>query len=355
MEPSCYRQHTDRAVATDSRFGHMMAIALNPLANNKEGLIRCITSREGDVAVAGYVDRSALYSVRSSTPGKFIIRDEVRIANMEQIFEQICGVNSECIGLEDPDIYIDEVTGLIHVYFTMPFRNVFTKAMVVHLGHAVGKSLDTLVMTMPVLMSDEKSHFQSAKELSIAPLNKNGVRLNLIESGQHEADANYSVVKVAIAKDMGGPWEFGDVVFHPKNAGIPWISGHASPGPFLTRSFIDVGEGKLLGIMNGREANMKVENKTVYGIFSVGLFIYDYEVGKIDWVSPEPLIRDTEARTITFASQFVDTNNGEGVLYAHVDDSFVRGYTLNADALKKLVITQTLPAYLSAKEEKVVY
>jgi hypothetical protein len=89
--------------------------------------------------------------------------------------------------------------------------------------------------------------------------------------------------------------------------------------------------------MNGREANKKIEGKTKYGIFSVGLFIYDYEKGKIDWVSPEPLIRDTEAKTITFASQFVETNQGEGILYAHVDDSFVRAYTLYADGLKALL------------------
>ena len=72
-------------------------------------------------------------------------------------------------------------------------------------------------------------------------------------------------------------------------------------------------------------------------MFSVGLFIYDYENGKIDWVSPEPLIRDSEAKTITFASQFIQTKNGEGILYAHVDDSFVRAYTLYADKLKNII------------------
>ena len=35
-----------------------------------------------------------------------------------------------------------------------------------------------------------------------------------------------------------------------------------------------------------------VEGKiTHYKMFSVGLFIYDYENGKIDWVSPEPLYK----------------------------------------------------------------
>ena len=42
-------------------------------------------------------------------------------------------------------------------------------------------------------------------------------------------------------------------------------------------------------------------------------------------------------RPITFASQFVEGFQGEGTLYAHVDDSFVRAYTLDAEALKALV------------------
>ena len=98
-----------------------------------------------------------------------------------------------------------------------------------------------------------------------------------------------------------------------------------------------VGKGKLLGIINGREANQKIGDVTKYGIFSVGLMIYDYENGKIDWVSPESFIRDSEAKTITFASQFVETSAGEGILYAHIDDSFVRAYTLNAEALKNML------------------
>ena len=69
-------------------------------------------------------------------------------------------------------------------------------------------------------------------------------------------------------------------------------------------------------------------------MFSVGLFIYDYEQGKIDWASPKLFIQDTEARTITFASQFVETKPSEGILYAHVDDSFVRAYTLYAEGIR---------------------
>ena len=154
---------------------------------------------------------------------------------------------------------------------------------------------------------------------------------NLTLSGLSELEL------VAIAKDMGKSWEYGEVTFHPKEHNIPWIDGHASPGPLLPKTFLDLGEGKMLGIINGREANQKVGNEIKYGIFSVGLFIYDYENGKIEWVSPEPLIQDSEAETITFASQFIETGSVSGILYAHVDDSFVRAYTLNAEAIKSLL------------------
>ena len=33
-------------------------------------------------------------------------------------------------------------------------------------------------------------------------------------------------------------------------------------------------------------------------------------------ISPAPFIQDSEAKTITFASQFVETRPGEGILYA---------------------------------------
>ena len=52
---------------------------------------------------------------------------------------------------------------------------------------------------------------------------------------------------------------------------------------------------------------------------------------------PEPFIQDSEAITITFASQFVETAQGEGILYAHVDDSFVRAYNLKAESIKSLL------------------
>ncbi|MDD5152579.1 MAG: hypothetical protein PHS95_01070 [Candidatus Pacebacteria bacterium] len=330
-----YFQHAGKVINTDNKFKHVMAITLNPQADYKEGIVRCITSREGDVTVKGYVDQSELHKLTGSSLESFKIGERLNIKNEKEILNQIVEKDWDFIGLEDPDIWIDKETGLMHVYFTIPIKYIDkTKKIKVHLGHAVGKDLDSLEMTAPVLLD---TYDLSAKEVSVAPPNNKGIRYNLIESRDRKTNITYSIIKVAIAEDMGKAWKYGDTVFHPGEHNIPWIAGHASPGPLFSKNFIDVGEGKLLGVINGREANQKIGDKTKYGMFSVGLFIYDYENGKIDWVSPKPLIQDTEAITITFASQFVETKKGEGILYAHVDDSFVRAYTLKAGELKSLL------------------
>lgn len=331
-----YREHEGRVINTDNKFSHVMAIALDPRTNYKEGVIRCITSRKGDVSVGGYIDRSELYKIKGSSLENFEIEEKLIIKNEREIIKELIPERYEFIGLEDPDIWIDEKNDLLHLYFTLPLINNREHARnKIYLGHAVGKSLESLEMTTPVLFADE---IGGAKELSVAPINKKGVRFNLVESSKKEKDFNYSVIRTAVAQDMNGPWKFGDIVFHPKEYNISWIGGHASPGPLFSKSFIDVGEGKLVGIINGREANQKREDgRTKYGMFSIGLFIYDYENGKIDWVSPEPFIQDSKAKTITFASQFIETKEGEGILYAHVDDSFIRAYTLKADLVKFLL------------------
>lgn len=332
-----YTEQIGKVIEIDNNFKHVMAIALNPRTNFKEGIIRCITNREGDIQTKGYTDRSELHKINGDSLESFKIGERLNIKNEKEILSKLIEKDWDFIGLEDSDIWIDEETNLIHVYFTIPIRYIDkTKKIKIHLGHAVGKDLDSLEMTMPVLMDNIEN---SAKEVSIAPVNSKGFRFNLIESRDRQPETTYSVIKVAIAKDMGKSWEYGETAFHPKEHNIPWIGGHASPGPLLPKSFIDIGEGKLLGIINGREENQKQEDgKTKYGMFSVGLFIYDYENGKIEWVSPESFIQDSEAITITFASQFVETKQGEGILYAHVDDSFVRAYTLKNDLIKQFLI-----------------
>lgn len=319
-----------------------MAITLDPRTQNKEGVVRCITSREGNVTVKGYIDRSELHRIKGNSLESFEIGEKLNIKNEEKIIKELVPDGYEFIGLEDPDIWIHENNSLLHLYFTIPIINKIEHGKnKIHLGHAIGANLDSLEMTTPVLLADE---IGGAKELSIAPVNKKGFRYNLVESSKKEEDFNYSVIRIAVAQDMNGPWGFGNIIFHPKEHNIPWVGGHASPGPLFPKSFIDVGEGKLVGIINGREANKKGEDgKTKYGMFSIGLFIYDYENGKIEWVSPSPLIQDSEAITITFASQFIETRQGEGILYAHVDDSFVRAYSLDSKKINQFLIKFNSP------------
>lgn len=327
-------QHEGKVVSAIGNFEHVMAIALDPCSNYHEGVIRCIVSRDGNVAESGYIDRSALYKIKGDSIEKFEIGEKLEIKNSKKIIDKIKGGGGDFLGLEDPDIWVDEKTGLYHLYFTMPVKEKNDHHYQIHLGHAVGENLDSLEMTEPVLLGGIHG---SAKEVSIVPLNSKGFRYNLIESSHKGKHFTYSTIRVAIAEDMGKPWKFGKTIFNPEDHTISWVGGHASPGPLLPESFINLGEGKRLGILNGREANKKVGEKIIYGMFSVGLFIYDYENGKVDWVSPEPLIIDSEARTITFASQFIETKPGEGVLYAHVDDSFVRAYSIESSKLKKLL------------------
>lgn len=343
MKHSPYIQHPGKVASATGAFKHVMAVALDPSTSYKEGVIRCITSRTGDPGKSGNVDRSQIFRVRADDLEHLKLTERIQIKNEAKIIENLSiykGEKMDFIGLEDPDLFLDESTGLLHMYMTLPFMNPHDErlTMAVHLGHAVGKSLDTMEMTEPAVTVDMKSLDRTfAKELSVAPINKQGIRLNLIESYDKIGHTHYSTVRVVRATDMGKPWEFGEVVLHPKDLDATWIAGHASPGPFLPTDFIDIGPGRRVGIMNGRAPTKHTQGKDLYGPFTIGLFIYDYENGKIDWVSPELLIQDTEAENITFASQFILTKPGEGILYAHVDDSFVRAYTLNAEGIRELL------------------
>lgn len=332
----------EKVVEAVGDYKHVMALTLDPRAGNKEGVVRCIASREGSVDTYGYVDRSELHRLHSDADGRFIIGEKLIFSGEAAIVNAITkklgdDADWEYLGNEDPDIWIDEETGLLHLYFTMPFRNTKEDRMSISLGHAMGKDLDSLEMTEPVLLDagDAIDGLMGvAKELSIAPKNSKGTRHNLIESAEKRDGIWYSVVRKVGVKDMDHDWEIQEILFHPAEHNITWAGEHVSPGPLISQDFLDIGDGKLVGFLNGREKSDRTENDTKYGKFSVGLFIYDYERGKIDWVSPEPIIYDSEATTITFASQFVEMGGGKGILYAHVDDSFIRAYDVDAETIK---------------------
>ncbi len=349
MQP--FLQHKSKVIDASGKFKHVMAITLNPLSAYKEGVARCIVSREGDVQTAGYVDRSELYIIKKDNRFEdeqiFNITEKLQIKNQDLFVKKLLDQYSEdathqFIGLEDPDIFVEEYTNKLHLFFTIPLISSIEDKNKILLGHAFGNDLYSLEMTDPVL--------EDAKEVSIMPKNTEGGRLNLVESSKKEDDFTYSVIKVAKADDMGKSWVYKDlelnnsIVFHPKEEKIFWIGGHASPGPILPKTFINLVDGKVLGMLNGREENIRIGNEIKYGTFSIGLFIYDFEKGKIDWVSPELLIKDTDAVTITFASQVIPVHrkDGEVILFAHVDDSFVRAYTLYSSEIQKLIPNEFL-------------
>jgi len=90
----------------------------------------------------------------------------------------------------------------------------------------------------------------------------------------------------------------------------------------------------------------RVRGKLTYGDFKIGLCLFDPKTGKIPWISEKPLIEDPNAKHITFASDFLRTSRDQGLLYAHVDDSFIRAYRLNAKELK-----QYLPQSIKKREK----
>ncbi len=321
------------AVHPRGRFAHVMALALNPQTQFRDGVIRCITSREGNVAVSGFIDRSELHLVSAAGVHEYDIGERLFIENEDRVVGNLLPNGYEFLGFEDPDLFSD-AEGKLHLYCTIPLVNRARGKSRIYLGHAEGPGLESLCMTEPVLMHPGKT----AKEVSLAPQAEDGVWRHLIESNASgTARSAYSTVRVAKAGGYGPPWEYGATLLHPAKAGIPWAGGHASPGPLLPRSFIDIGEGKLAGFLNGRSHDRVQNEQVVFGTFAIGLFIYDYEHGEIPWVSPQPVIEDSAAETITFASQFVESGDREGVLYAHVDDSFVRAYQVRADAVRSLL------------------
>jgi hypothetical protein len=312
---------------------HIMALHLDPRGAGDVGVIRCIVDRTGDVGVSGYIDRSQIHTVEMSSFCQAHQGPELDIANTDAVVSRLAGDEThDFLGLEDPNIWCEPDDEIIHLYSSIPFIEHYSGDLQIYLGHAEGPDVHSLTMTEPVLGPVSGGH-GGAKEVAIAPRSSDGVRYNLVESSLPQEGANYSVLRTAVAPTLRGPWEYGGLELHPGEDGYDWCGGHVSPGPFLPKSFLDVGEDLVVGLLNGRQVSHLVGDRTVYGEFSIGLMIYDYERGSIEWFSEEPFIRDPDARTITFASAFQSPDSGRGVIYAHVDDSYVRAYLVDPDAL----------------------
>ena len=89
-----YIEHESRVVNADNQFKHVMAIALDPRTDYKEGVIRCITSRSGDLAFKGNLDRSELHKVSGNSLEDFKI-GENDISNQFHISEKLYGRENE--------------------------------------------------------------------------------------------------------------------------------------------------------------------------------------------------------------------------------------------------------------------
>jgi hypothetical protein len=325
----------DPVLRAGDAYEHIMALHFDPQAESDLGVVRCIESRAGQVHTPGFVDRSQLHLVDVESPYTAEIGPRLEIDGSDEVVAGLAEYGDwEFLGFEDPTVWRDGRTGTLHLYFTIPFHDPGPGTAATYLGHASGPDLRSLEMTDPVLGPRQGIH-NRAKELVVAPPSGAGHRHNLVESNDWIDDTSYSVLRTATAGtgNPGGPWEYGDLVLHPAREGLEWCGGHVSPGPFLPRSFVDVGDGKRACLLNGREANRREGERARFGTFSVGLMVYDYERGAVEWVSEEPLIRDPSARTITFASAFQRIDDERALVYAHVDDSAVRAYRLAADAV----------------------
>ncbi len=327
----------------------MALYALERKSNGKYlGIIREIVKREGDVITPGYLDRSKLFIVESKDRLSWKKVKELGIIGIDKIIQDCNLGDMEFIGLEDPDTFAEKK--IIHVYFTMAYKLVNQEGFATFLGHAYGKDLDNLVATKPVLSPDMSNIEKIAgfKEATISPVKHNGKRINLAESGYRVGfgSEGVSTIIAAEARDLGKPWKFLGTVVDPAHMQYEWVKGHVSPVEIFAPDFLN--HGKLLvGILNGREKTKEINGRKVFGRFSVGLMLFNPRTGEIPWVSPMPIIDDPDARTITFASDFLRTSKNEGILSCHVDDSFVRAYKINADKLRDF-----LPGYKGREKRK---
>jgi hypothetical protein len=323
----------------DTRY---MALSIDRKSKNPYiGVAREITKSKGNVNIPGYVDESKLIAIESKEALVWKKKADLKIKGIEKIIKKISGKNKFFIGLEDPDIWQDE-KGIEHVYFTIAFKYKKKAGFEVYLGHAHGKNLNNMTATAPVMCPIIKKRIRGFKEVSISIPNKKGYRINLAEAIIFRKGREVSAIAATKAEDMSKSWESLRIALDPKKMKYSWCKGHLSSCCFLPKEFIIqkefiINNEFLIGVVNGREPEKTINGQRVFGKFRPGLILFNPQTGEIPWLSPKPLFEDPDARTITFASDFVHTKKQEGILYAHVNDSFVRAYKINVKELKKLL------------------
>ncbi len=324
------------AFGTVSAEKRVMALSIDKESSNPyRGLAREITrSNQNNPNVPGNIDESKLIIVESKDALSWTKVNDLEIEGIEEVIKKISGSDKYFIGLEDPDIWTDE-KGVKHVYFTIAFKYRVQKGFEVYLGHASGKTLETLVATAPVLSPTEVS--RGFKEVTISPKVYHGIRINLVEAQfVNQKGDDFSRIAAVEAADMSKPWNFKSFIDLDKIQ-YSWCIGETSPCVFLPEDFASLDNRLLVGIINGREKKQVVDGKKVYGKFRPGLILFNPETGEIPLVSPEPLFEDLKSTGVTFASDFLRTGKKEGILYCHVNDSFVRAYKINGKELQKMI------------------
>jgi hypothetical protein len=313
----------------------VMAISIDKKTKNPYlGLAREITKSQGTPDKPGFIDESKLIIVESKNALKWNKKSDLRIKGIDKIITELSGKDKYFIGLEDPDIINERK--IKHVYFTIAFKYKKKVGYAVYLGHAQGDSIENLTATKPVL--SPFGEFRGFKEVTISPINKKGYRINLSEAQLVIKNEELSVTISAEGKDLSKPWKFKEIVLDPRKMKYNWCKGETSPMILFPKDFISLKSKELVvGIINGREVKKIVNGEKVHGKFRPGLIIYNPETGEIPWIASECLFEDPDARTITFSSDFLRTKKDEGILYAHINDSFIRAYKINARELKKLL------------------
>lgn len=310
-----------------------MALCIDPSSKNPyRGITRHVFNRQGDENVPGYVDFSKLVLVESYDLFSWKVLEDLEIKGLKESIKKL-PFSEGFMGTQDPDILIGDKKDK-HVYFTIPLKYPHKNDQDVYLGHATGKTLDDLTFEGCVL-GTIGTEINGFKELSPSPIAKNGQGIHLTEI-QIRDNPDISAIAAVKSKDFGGNWEYLHLAHDPRKSKYLWCRGFSSPCRILPKSFVDPGKDLYVLIMNGRVPIIKKEGKNVYGDFLPGLALYNPETGEMPWVAPKPLFKDPVAKTITFTHEFI-ISNGQGILFAHPNDSFIRAYRLNPAELKKLL------------------
>lgn len=319
--------YSEPVLGTISEDIRYMALTVDTSTLDKEvklGLAREITKSLGNVDKPGFVDESKLIIVRSGDLLKWEKVSDLKIGGMEKIIDEVSDEEGYFIGLEDPDIWIDE-KNMKHIYFTIAFKYKEQKGYKLYLGHAQGKELTNLTATKPVIKNN--------KEIAISPVKNGDYRYVLAESWEGKAEEGMGLLK---AKDMDKNWEFLRLALKPKEEESSWCSKYASPCKIIDSPYTNV-KDNLLGICTGH-AQRQVKNGVEYrGDFLPGLFLFNPKTGEVPWIDSEYWFKDPDARVITFASDFVKTDDDKGILYCHINDGFVRAYEVDLKELGKYV------------------